>query len=154
MSKTTTFDKITLSEELDDYLSELDSYDQPYFLLLNSDADVNKVNEIAIKVIKAEDSVSEAGSSVIDKDLLFITFESESEPTKAVVNKIISELKEQNIKVFISVFAHNCLGDAKETFKWGTQLLDEVIENADDNSSVSFNDFTDRDNWPGVSKYR
>lgn len=152
---TTTYQSITVPEELENYFSGLDSYDQPYFLLVSSNAGEDTVNAAIQESVKQlpEDEIHHGGSLTIKEGLIFVALETENDFIQLFVSKVTESLNKQGENVFISVFRHNCLGEGAETFKWCTQLLDEVLENQQGDSAVLYNDFTDRENWPGLSKY-
>lgn len=148
------YKNLEIPERLNNYFSSMDGYDQPYFILLNFDGDAELAEELAQEAVKNEDDVYSKGSLIIDEDLVFLALDCEKETIKTIADNFVSFFKEKDMSVWVSVFCHNCLGEPEETFKWCVYQLDETIELSKDKSNILINDFTDRANWPGITKYR
>lgn len=159
--KTIIYNSFEIPQRLENFFESLDSYASPYFMLLNFHGDAQFVEKLAQDATlygqednnNFEEKVYNTGSLILSEDLVFLSMDTEAQGIKKVVNRIIEFMEDEDIKVYISVFCHNCLGDAKETFRWCTQLLDKTIENANENSAFMINDFTDKENWSGLNEY-
>lgn len=148
------YNKLEIPERLNNYFSSMDGYDQPYFILVNFDAESVFAEALAQEAVEREDDVYSSGSLIIDEDLVFLAIDCEKETINAIADNLVSFFEEEDIKVWVSVFCHNCLGEALETFKWCVYQLDEALEFSKNKSTILINDFTDRGNWPGIEKYR
>ena len=138
-----------LPEDINEYFEELDSYDDPYFILLESADKNNQIIDLLIEKEFNEDDIFQ----IDDKQVLLI-MSSEPKNIKIFMNNLITLLSEHNITISAAVFHHNCIGSAWETFAWSQQLLAEVVAKNSGESIVEYNDFSDSKNWPGLEKYR
>lgn len=148
------YKNLEIPERLNNYFCSMDGYDQPYFILLNFDAESEFAEELAQEAVLEEAEVYSRGSLIIDEDLVFLAIDCEKETIKAIAHNIVSFFEEEDIKVWVSVFCHNCLGEALETFKWCVYQLDEALEFSKNKSTILINDFTDKENWTGIEKYK
>ncbi|VFQ47120.1 hypothetical protein [Desulfoluna butyratoxydans] len=149
------YDTLTLPEDAKSYIDGLDDYDDPYFICIK----VNKDEKQATGLLKkALNSKNEAFYSVaafaIGDGLFLLSIDAEKEDISDFANGMKITCTDHGLVAHISVFRHNCLGEAMETFKWCTQLLEEVMKGSPDASAIGVNDFTDRGNWPGIAAYQ
>jgi len=89
----------------------------------------------------------------LTEDLLFVCLDYSIDGVEAIIAEIMRILGTEGSLVHIAVFHHNCLGEGWETFDWTTRLLSEVILKSPADSAVEYNDFCDKENWPGIGKY-
>ncbi|MCL1137870.1 ankyrin repeat domain-containing protein [Shewanella pneumatophori] len=145
------FDGLELEDVLREYLAGLDDYDEPYFISIK----LNICSESAIKMLipKLDHLDDDIYAFKLDKQLLLLSLECEVDEVKSLANILLSAFAENDVIAQIAVFHHNCLGTPIDTFKWSTQLLEELIDKSPSESAVEFNDFSDRSNWPGLSAY-
>lgn len=138
-----------IPEDINEYFEELGSYDDPYFILLESTDKSDEIIDLFIEDGNDEDDIFQLD----DNRILFMT-SSNPKSIKVLLNALTTLLSENNIIISAAVFHHNCIGSAWETFAWSQQLLAEVVSNNIGESIVEYNDFCDSKNWPGLEKYR
>ena len=148
------FQNLTLPEDAKEYLENLDDYDDPYFMCVK----VLKENDQMMKVVN--DTLSSYGEELygiegfrLEEGLILLSIDAEKEHIQALSTDLKDNLTTHGFLTHIAVFHHNSLGEAMETFKWSTQLLEELLEASPDESAIGINDFSDRGNWPGIEKY-
>ncbi len=135
------------------YLKSMDDYDDPCFLLINTDQNIAPLINAIDSVIDSEEIYSKESIAISDK-LHFFSLDGNDETITHIVTKVHDTLGSLNIQLYQSAFRHNCLGEPEETFKWCCELLAEVGDEFSGNSGYKINDFKDRDNWPGIEKYK
>ena len=135
------------SMDIDTYLSKLGGYDDPYLVLLKSDAELGFMKNVILETIDTEMDEDEydfvTAVLTIEDDLIFVAIDCGVEEIKLISQKIISKLEEEHTKVHIAVFHHNSLGKPRETYSLCTQLLAETVQSSREKSAVSYNDFSD-----------
>ena len=134
------------------YFEGLDDYDAPYFMVLKATEKMDDVVSTLTEVVETHEPYS-CTAFLLTEDLLLVSIDFEEEEIHALIDDAMQKLTQDNIRTHIAVFHHNCLGKASETFDWANQLLAETIKRSPDESAVAFNDFADKDNWPGLQAY-
>lgn len=151
--KSEIYNKITIPKKLDDYFKSIeDGYDDPYFVLVKVNENIDDKENTLKESLESQESVYVSDSLKIDEEFLFFTIDCSILALHDVFDNFVAKHREMDKLVYVSVFHHNCLGKPQETFKWGAQLLDEVIDQSS-KSSILYNDFSDKKNWPGIEKY-
>ncbi|TEW52338.1 hypothetical protein [Psychromonas algicola] len=133
------------------YVLDLDSYDDPCFVFVYSKGDpVRRFNVLeSLFETELEDDFS---LFKLNDDICFASLFCDYIDMENIAENIVNTFKQQDIMVNVSVFRHNPIGVAKDTFYWGIKQLESL---AADKNSASFmiNDFTDTKNWPGIAQY-
>ena len=137
---------------IEKYLVSMDDYDDPCFLLIQTEQDITQFIKTITSVIDAEVTYSKV-SIQVSESVHFFSLDCTHDVIANIVRKVHEVLGASNISFYQSVFRHNCLGEPEETFLWCCQLLSEVRDEFTDNSGYRINDFQDRVNWPGIQKY-
>jgi hypothetical protein len=149
------FDGLRINEKLSSYFEGLDDYDDPYFIMISCESDISlAVKSVMVAVRAHEDDIYGCESFELNSLLTLISINCEVEVIKKLSTAILESVNSKELIVHISVFHHNSLGEPLETFKWSTQLLEEVIQESENKSAIEINDFSDRENWPGIERYR
>ena len=139
-------------DNISDLFSSIGEYDDPYFVLINHAESSEKIIDIYSCWIKEnKDDVYSCKFHEVKDGLIFISISCEKEKILPLANEIVVKLEST---IHVSIFHHNCLGKPMETFRWATQLLEETIQRSGSKSEISINDFSDRENWTGVDRYR
>ncbi len=134
------------------YLHGMDDYDDPCFILIHTEQNIEPLLSVIELVVDDESPYSKA-SIKISETMHFLSVDCEHETVSNALQKIDEVMSDLNIIVYQSAFRHNCLGTPEKTFSWCCQLLDEVREEFAGNNGYKVNDFQDRGNWPGIEKY-
>ncbi|WP_375320655.1 hypothetical protein [Aliivibrio logei] len=141
-----------IPSQVSKYLKGMGSYDDPCFMLICVEKEITPFIEMIETEVDSEKPYDKT-SIQITENLYFISLDCTHETMSNILAKLHKSMGESNINPHISVFRHNCLGEAEETFSWCGMLLNEVKEEFGDNGGYKVNDFQDRKNWPGIKKY-
>jgi len=148
------FDSLKISSALNGYLNSLDSYDDPYFMLISCEHDLVLATKGTVEIIKTlGDEVYGCDVFELSASINLFSISGETETIQQLSSDLVAQFKAEELIVHISIFHHNCLGKPLETFKWSTQLLEQIIKESANCSGISINDFTDHQNWPGIEQY-
>ncbi|MEN8635468.1 hypothetical protein ABFV74_07030 [Pseudoalteromonas distincta] len=142
---------------IQEHLNTVGGYDDPCFILINAEKDITPFISAIDAAIDSEiepDDIEYKRSVKATDNLYFILLYSEHEELLNMANKVLNVMSESEVVTHISVFRHNCLGEANETFLWSSLLLDETREEFGVNSGFKINDPQNMDTWPGLEKYR
>lgn len=142
----------SIPSQVSKYLKNMDSYDDPCFMLISVEKDIAPLVEMIETEVDSEEHYDKT-SIQITENLYFLSLDCTHEIMSNILTKLHKSMGELNINPHISVFRHNCLGEPEETFLWCEMLLNEVKEEFGDNGGHKVNDFQDRENWPGIKKY-
>ncbi|MFS1460931.1 hypothetical protein BCT35_16760 [Vibrio lentus] len=149
------FNSLEISKELSSYIGGIDDYDDPYFVILSCESNLDLAVKSMVDVAKTyEDDLYSCEAFELNHSLVLFSISCAMKTINAVSNRVLDSISATGLLVHISVFHHNSLGEALETFKWSTQLLEEVIQESGNKSSIGVNDFSDRENWDGIVRYR
>jgi hypothetical protein len=138
--------------EFNAYLSALDSYDQPYFILVKS----SLLDETVTKAI-TDSSATNYEQNYCEHFTLadgVSVFCGEYDPdlVQSFVKEIMTMVSSDASPAGISVFCHNCLGEPSDTIKHLVEQFETANTDASGKSFIAFNDFTG-DDWPGMQSY-
>ncbi|MGI0117906.1 hypothetical protein [Zooshikella sp. RANM57] len=153
MLSTKLFDSLEVDKNnnLKVLFDSFDDYYDPYFILISYIESTDLVFNLCSSWIrKNEDDLYGCDWFDVKENLMFICISCERDKVNEFVYELINGMKSIT---HISVFRHNCIGKPTETFKWTTQLLEETAQDSTNKSAVGINDFTDRENWPGIERY-
>lgn len=142
---------LVLDEQIELYFEDAGDYWDPYVICLK----IANANDERIAFIKDKVSAfvqSHAKLFQLDNSRLFFTFDAKAEQITQCVDKLITQAKEADIVLHLSVFHHNSLGSIWETLDWGLQLLNETQTKHPNQCASLTNDFT-ADNWQGICMY-
>ncbi len=155
MNSATQFQQLKLLEnsELITLFNEFDAYYDPYFVLIKSPlVRTGEFVQLCRDWIPShEDDLSGVDFNQLSDELLFFCISCDREVMDSFISLIMDSV---DTPVYLAIFRHNCLGDPMETLKWCSQLLEEAEANSIGESALGLNDFTDRENWPGIDKYK
>ena len=149
------YDTLTLPEDAKSYLEGLDDYDDPYFICIKVNKDEKQAAELLKEALSSKaEALYSVAAFAIGEGLFLLSIDAETEDISELTHGMKTTYTNHGLMAHISVFRHNCLGEGMETFKWCTQLLEEVLKGSPDESAIGVNDFSDRDNWPGIAEYQ
>jgi len=143
---------IALDNQLEDYFEAQDSYADPCLVCIKyqqgSRITLASINQFL-------QSKFDHGIEIftLDDGCIFFALDLSVKHIKTFCTALLQQLAVDNLIVHISAFRHNPLGSPWETLDWSFQLLQETKQRSPNNSAVSYNDFCDDDNWPGIEKY-
>ncbi len=140
-----------LPNDIKETFKQLDSYDEPCFVFLYSNADITTQESVLTSVLK--DIIGgEFALQALQQNVTFTTLDCDHIDARTVAESTVNKLEEQQVSAKVSVFRHNALSSHAETFDWGVQQLLSLLEQPQ--TAFAVNDFTDRRNWPGIEQYR
>ena len=148
------FNSIENTEVLETYFDSLDEYDAPYFCAIHMKEGMDVfISKFTTLLNSIEDSLG-IHHIKIKEDLLFFTFDIFEEDASKLKESTLNILTENHLLAKIAIFHHNCLGEPTNTFRWSTQLLEQIMTKTPSNiATIEINDFADRENWPGIEEY-
>ncbi|VVS90979.1 hypothetical protein [Desulfoluna spongiiphila] len=149
------YDNLTLPNDAKSYLQGLDDYDDPYFICVKANKDEKQATELLKEALNSKAEIFYGVAAfAIDERLFLLAIDAETDAIFDFSHELKTTFTDHGLIAHISVFHHNCLGEAMETFKWCTQLLEKVMKESPDASAIGVNDFSGRENWPGIGEYQ
>jgi len=149
--------KLVPSKELEAFIGERRPYWDPYIVCVSLGRESAFLDEVSSAIFSEDgpyfDEYFHGAHFGIDRRTSILVITCEREIMHDIAQDIMSRASAEDLIIHMAVFRHNCLGDIRETLDWSTRLLAELIHASGGNSSVGFNDFTDKKNWPGISEY-
>nr|WP_086937396.1 hypothetical protein [Thaumasiovibrio occultus] len=147
------FDSLTISTHLNNFFERLGDYDDPHFVLLSCEDDIDTATDTLSEMINNSDDDIYGGTLFpLTPTLKLFALSAEAEGAQALAREAIASSPAQSATTHIVVFHHNCLGDARETFKWAIQLMEQLIAISPNESAYRINDF-ELDDWPGLEQF-
>ncbi|WP_434339373.1 hypothetical protein [Motilimonas cestriensis] len=139
--------------EVQQALKALGSYDNPCFVLVCSKAKRQQLHSaFTYGATYAEMALTELIALAPNTQLLLV--EGEYSEIKILVDATLEYLKENNQLTWMAVFRHNPIGQPSDTLRWNVTQLQQLIADNRLHSRIALNDYTDRQNWPGIKQYR
>lgn len=142
---------LTPSPELEKYLTAMDEYDDPYFILLSCEADLALAEQSAKEIIQTYgEDVYDCDNFPLDSRHYLFSISGEAETIEAIARDMLAAHNTKAMIVHTAVFHHNCLGEPLETFQWVNKLLQKVLQRSGKVSGIQINDFSSPDGWTGI----
>ena len=133
------------------YVLDLGSYDDPCFVFVYSKDDPVRRFNVLESLFEAE-LEDDFSLFRLNDDICFASLFCDYIDMENIAENIVNTFDQQDIMVNVSVFRHNPIGVAKDTFYWGIKQLESLVASKE-SPSFMINDFTDTKNWPGIAQY-
>ncbi len=129
-----------------------DEYYQPYFILIRHELSEKEMFDFCATWVNDHQSILEGADWFeVQQGLMLLTLDSDDQYPFDYLFRLLQ--KRLDTPLQLAIFRHNCLMSPYDTFKYTAQLLEKVMAESSGSFSVSINDFTDEDNWPGLGEY-
>lgn len=140
------------NEQVQQRLSQLDSYDSPCFVLVFSQSAQQRVCEaLHFGASRAQIAIDELIS--LTKDTWLLVLDEAHPEVRILANEALGFVNDSGELIWIAVFRHNAIGNPMKTLRWNIQQLQSLMQDKQGISGLAINDFTDKRNWQGMEPY-
>lgn len=130
-------------------LKQFNSYDDPCLVLLYCDA-TQEVVDAAYQQVVEQNHCEASNWLYLQPNLRFCHLFCNYQNANFVAHDLTDILTQQGYQAKVSLFRHNCMGEAEDTYRWNVTQLLALLETSD---PVAINDFCDTRHWQGISQY-
>ena len=152
MSQQRNFTPPSLCSETAELLAQLGQYDDPFLMVCYSDISADSRAELISQSLESE-GISLSPIVHLNESVSFSLAFCNTETMQVIADYLIDLHDKQGCVGYLSVFRHNCLSKPTRTFDWAVQQLSQLLDKQEQFSQLAINDFTDPENWPGISMY-
>lgn len=138
-----------IPEAVKTVLKQFNSYDDPCLVLLYCDA-TQDVIDAAYQQVVEQNHCEASNWLYLEQNLRFCHLFCNYQNANFVAHDLTDILTRQGYQAKLSLFRHNCIGHAEDTYRWNVTQLLALLETTD---PVAINDFCDTHHWQGINQY-